>query len=161
VALAERTTRAELARAEEKARFEELRTAWEWGREQAAQTQAAWQQTRADWDQERSAWRKEREARAQTVSQLQLQVQDAAAHCQAQERALAEQRQVNECSLAELRQALTAKDNHVRDWQAKAQLMADRELELREMLINAHDQLLRRDQDLQVHLADALAGNAL
>src|SRR5205085_817127 len=83
------------AKAEEKARFEEVRTAWEWGREQAAQTQAAWQQTRADWEQERSAWRKEREAHAEAVSQLQRQAQDAAAQCQAQERALAEQRQAH------------------------------------------------------------------
>src|SRR5262249_38367728 len=103
VGLAERTTRAELARAEEKARFEELRTAWESGREQAAQTQAAWQQTRADWDQERSAWRKERELHAETVGQLQRQVQDAAAQCQAHERALAEQCQAQDRALAEQR----------------------------------------------------------
>src|SRR5262249_35699499 len=58
--------------------------------------------------------------------------------------------------VAELREVAEAQKGQLSALKAKNEVMANREKELREMLIDAHDQLLRRDGEIQATIAKAL-----
>jgi 2-polyprenyl-3-methyl-5-hydroxy-6-metoxy-1,4-benzoquinol methylase len=58
--------------------------------------------------------------------------------------------------IAERRQADNGRGEQVRVLTARVDLLLDREKELREMLLDAHDQLARRDEEFKVALATAL-----
>jgi FkbM family methyltransferase len=151
--------RIEAAWAADRARFEEIRAGWEWGREQADQLRRAWEQERAAWEGERIRVGADREATQRGVAELERHAQALAKESEALRNELAESQrhaqglaredEAREREVAELQQAL-------KDQEAQVRLMADREKELREMLLDAHDRLLRRDEEIQAALATAL-----
>jgi FkbM family methyltransferase len=219
----------EIAWAADRARFEEIRAGWEWGREQADQIQHAWEQERAAYERERAAWNQEQirvdmdreavqreladlrchaenltkaiEARQAEIDGLQEQIQNLVgekevrdrefaelgrqvevltketkarqaecAELQNQARELAEEKAARQEEMAELRQTLQTQINHLAARQeemaelrqtlqtqinhltGKVRLMSGRESELREMLLDAHEQLVQRNEELQVAL---------
>jgi SAM-dependent methyltransferase len=79
------------------------------------------------------------------------------------QRALAEQQEradalteASQRQISELQRALAEQQERADALAAQIELRADREKALREMLLDAHDQLLRRDEEIQVALAKAL-----
>src|SRR5258708_4355118 len=70
-----------------------------------------------------------------------------AAERQAEE--LAREYEGSRQEVAELRQTVEDRENQVSALTARLELMTRREKELREMFLDAHDQLLRRDEEIQ------------
>src|SRR5881396_2660949 len=64
-------------------------------------------------------------------------------------RELTEQKEAAECEVVELRQVVEKEDEQLKVLASQIELMSSREKELREMLLDAHDQLLRRDDEIQ------------
>jgi glycosyltransferase involved in cell wall biosynthesis len=73
---------------------------------------------------------------------------------------LAGENEAREAEAAELRQAVAELEEQARQLTDRVRLMAEREKELREMLLDAHDQLLRRDEEIQAALVTALQQHA-
>jgi SAM-dependent methyltransferase len=95
-------------------------------------------------DQERDFGR-EREAAQRDAAELEQQV-----------RQLSEEGEAARRDAAELRRAVEEQNEKITELTAQVELMSGREQELRQLLVDAHDQLLRRDEELQVALAKAL-----
>lgn len=66
-----------------------------------------------------------------------------------------------QAELERLRQQLAEQTRETAALAAKLALIARRERELRELLLDAHDQLLRRDEEFEATLAAALEGQSL
>jgi 2-polyprenyl-3-methyl-5-hydroxy-6-metoxy-1,4-benzoquinol methylase len=92
---------------------------------------------------------REKEATQHLATDLQHQVQELGSAVEACRREVAERRQADE-----------GREEQVRALTARVDLLLDREKELREMLLDAHDQLLRRDEEIKVTLATALQQGA-
>jgi hypothetical protein len=109
---------------------------------------------------------REKEASQRDAAELRLQVQDLTKDQEARQREAAELRQqvqeltkdqeARQREAAELRETIEAQNKQLVELADRVNLMADREKELRTLLVDAHDQLLRRDEEIQILLAKAL-----
>ena len=71
-----------------------------------------------------------------------------------------EEKETAQREVVELRQVVEKEDEQLKVLASQIELMSSREKELREMLLDAHDQLLRRDDEIQATLAAVLEQNA-
>jgi SAM-dependent methyltransferase len=98
----------------------------------------------------------EKEAAQQLIQTLTAECE--AARRQAQQ--LARDNDAGRNEMRDLREAVAAEKGKVSELEARIELMAGRESELREMFLDAHDQLMRRDEEIQAALATALQQHA-
>jgi 2-polyprenyl-3-methyl-5-hydroxy-6-metoxy-1,4-benzoquinol methylase len=110
-----------------------------------SQEKEAAQRLAAELQQQLPVLSREKEAAQHLAADLQHQLQEQGSAVEAYRREIAERRQADE-----------GREEQVRALTARVDLLLDREKELREMLLDAHDQLLRRDEEFKVAMATAL-----
>jgi glycosyltransferase involved in cell wall biosynthesis len=95
---------------------------------------------------------RDNEARQREIAELQ------AVRCEAAEQvqALTKENEAYQREAAELHRAVAEQAGRADRFAAQVELMLGREKELRDMLLEAHEQLLRRDEEIQAALAQAL-----
>jgi glycosyltransferase involved in cell wall biosynthesis/SAM-dependent methyltransferase len=110
------------------------------------------------------------EAVRRQAADVQQQVQELARQNEAGQRelaelqrhaqTLAEENTAYQRQIADLQRAVAEQQERADTLAAQVKLGSGREKELQEMLLEAHDQLLRRDEEIQAALAEALPQNA-
>jgi FkbM family methyltransferase len=169
--------KASAAWAAERHNFEAARVGWGCEREQLIQAREAWERERATWQEAqenfgraRAEWERERQqlrqdqtaARCQSAELRQRLEELDRARETAQRQALEWRQQAQDLarekeaagqSSAELRRVVEGQQQQLAAYTTRIELLANREKELRAMLLDMHAQLLRRDEDFQLTLA--------